>query len=155
MHSTQAIHLFNIQSIFYNEISCKILILWNEKAGCACSVAQSRLTLCDPMGCSQPGSSVHGILQQEYWSGLPFPSPAERWEAGGKGKVIKTWGFNMSLASAMPSQFNLHNCLRIQRSLSLIKRSFKQFVQSNELLKQQIWYPNRPGLFTYTQMHPG
>ena len=21
------------------------------------------------------GSSVHGILQQEYWSGLPFPSP--------------------------------------------------------------------------------
>ena len=20
-----------------------------------------------------PGSSVHGILQQEYWSGLPFP----------------------------------------------------------------------------------
>ena len=24
---------------------------------------QSRLTLCDPMGCSPPGSSVHGILQ--------------------------------------------------------------------------------------------
>ena len=33
------------------------------------------LTLCDPMDCSLPGSSVHGILQQEYWSGLPFPSP--------------------------------------------------------------------------------
>ena len=27
------------------------------------------------MGCSLPSSSVHGILQQEYWSGLPFPSP--------------------------------------------------------------------------------
>ena len=26
-------------------------------------VAQSCLTLCDPMGCSLPGSSVHGILQ--------------------------------------------------------------------------------------------
>ena len=61
----------------------------------------------------------------------------------------------MSLASAMPSQFNLHDCLRIQRLLPLIKRSFKQFVPSNELLKQQIWYPNHPGLFTYTQMHPG
>ena len=24
-----------------------------------------------------PGSSVHGILQQEYWSGLPFPSPGD------------------------------------------------------------------------------
>ena len=27
------------------------------------SVAQSCLTLCDPMDCSLPGSSVHGILQ--------------------------------------------------------------------------------------------
>ena len=28
-----------------------------------CSVIQSCLTLCDPMDCSPPGSSVHGILQ--------------------------------------------------------------------------------------------
>ena len=26
------------------------------------------------MGCSPPGSSVHGILRQEYWRGLPFSS---------------------------------------------------------------------------------
>ena len=26
------------------------------------------------MGCSLPGSSVHGIFRQEYWSGLLFPS---------------------------------------------------------------------------------
>ena len=32
---------------------------------------------CDPMVCSPPGSSVHGILQAEVWSGLPFPSPGE------------------------------------------------------------------------------
>ena len=32
--------------------------------------------LCDPMNCSLPGSSVHGILQ-EYWSGLPFPFPGD------------------------------------------------------------------------------
>ena len=24
-----------------------------------------------------PGSSVHGILQQEYWNGLPFHSPGD------------------------------------------------------------------------------
>ena len=29
--------------------------------------------LCDPVDCSPPGSSVHGILRQEYWSGLPCP----------------------------------------------------------------------------------
>ena len=28
-----------------------------------CLLAQSCLTLCDPMNCSPPGSSVHGILQ--------------------------------------------------------------------------------------------
>ena len=33
--------------------------------------------LCDPMDCSQPGSSVHGFSRQEYWSGLPFPSPGQ------------------------------------------------------------------------------
>ena len=27
--------------------------------------------------CSPLGSSVHGILQQEYWSRLPFPSPRD------------------------------------------------------------------------------
>ena len=34
---------------------------------------QSCLTLCDSMDCSLPGSSVHGLLQEEYWRGLPNP----------------------------------------------------------------------------------
>ena len=29
------------------------------------------------MDCSPPGSPVHGILQQEYWSGLPCPPPGD------------------------------------------------------------------------------
>ena len=37
--------------------------------------AQSCLTLCDPMDSSPPGSSVHGIPKQKYWSGMPFPIP--------------------------------------------------------------------------------
>ena len=35
---------------------------------------KSCLTLSDSMDCSLPGSSIHGIFQQEYWSGLPLPS---------------------------------------------------------------------------------
>ena len=35
------------------------------------------LLLCDPMDCSPPSSSVHGLSRQEYWSGLPFPSPGD------------------------------------------------------------------------------
>ena len=45
----------------------------------ACSVV---LTLWDPMGCSPPGSSVHGIIQQEYWSRLPFPSSGDLPDTG-------------------------------------------------------------------------
>ena len=40
-------------------------------------VAQSCPTLCDPMDCSPPGSSVHGFSRQGYWSGLSFPSPGD------------------------------------------------------------------------------
>ena len=44
---------------------------------CVCSVTQSCLTLCNPMDCNLPGSSDHGILQQEYWSALPFLPPGD------------------------------------------------------------------------------
>ena len=37
-------------------------------------VVQSCLTLCDPMDYSLTDSSVHGILQQEYQTELPFSS---------------------------------------------------------------------------------
>ena len=34
-------------------------------------------TFCDSMDGSPPGSSAHGFPRQEYWSGLPFPSPED------------------------------------------------------------------------------
>ena len=39
-----------------------------------CSVAQSCLTLCDPMDGSLPGSSVHGILQARILKWVAMPS---------------------------------------------------------------------------------
>ena len=44
---------------------------------CACVHApplQSRPTLCDPMDCSPPGSSVHGILQARIPEWVAMPS---------------------------------------------------------------------------------
>ena len=40
-----------------------------------CLVAQSGLTLCDPMNCSPLGSSVPGILQARILEWQPSPSP--------------------------------------------------------------------------------
>ena len=42
-----------------------------------CLVTQLCPTLCNPMDCSPPGSSVHGFSRQEYWNGLPFPPPED------------------------------------------------------------------------------
>ena len=43
-------------------------------------VAQLCLTLCDPMDCSPPGSSVHGILQARMleWVAIPFSRVSSR-----------------------------------------------------------------------------
>ena len=45
-------------------------------------VAQSCSILCDPTDCSLSGSSIHGISRQEYWSGVPFPSPGSLPDSG-------------------------------------------------------------------------
>ena len=40
-------------------------------------VAQSCLTLCDPVDCSLQAPPSMGFSRQEYWSGLSFPSPGD------------------------------------------------------------------------------
>ena len=46
-------------------------------------VAQSCLTLCNPMDIAYQAPPSMGFPRQEYWSGLPFPSPmheSEKWK---------------------------------------------------------------------------
>ena len=42
-----------------------------------CNYPQSCLTLCNPMDCSLPGSSVHGILQARILEWVAIPSPGD------------------------------------------------------------------------------
>ena len=51
-------------------------IAWKRKKGIKKErgVAQSRPTLRDPTGCSPPGSSVHGILQERILEWVVNPS---------------------------------------------------------------------------------
>ena len=39
-----------------------------------------------------PGSSVHGILQQEYWSGLPIPTPGDLSDPGSNPHLLHCRG---------------------------------------------------------------
>ena len=54
----------------------KFLVDINNKGVCV-KLAQSRPTLCDPMGCSLPRSSVRGILQARILEWVAFPSPGD------------------------------------------------------------------------------
>ena len=47
------------------------------KIALVCSSAQSCPTLCNPMDCRPPGSSVHGVLQARILIRLPFPPPGD------------------------------------------------------------------------------
>ena len=52
-----------------------ILLRNLRRTQCCCSVAKSGLTLCNPVDCNLPGSSVHGILQARRleWVAISFP----------------------------------------------------------------------------------
>ena len=65
-----------------------------------CVCAQLYLILCDSMGCSPPGSSAHGISQQKYWSGLPFPTAGDAADPG-----IEPASF---VSLALPGRFFYH-----------------------------------------------
>ena len=69
----------------WQEVSFLYLLMWkNIKV----LVAQSCLTLCNPMNCSPPGASVHGILQARIleWVAIPF----SRWSSRSRDQ---TWPF--------------------------------------------------------------
>ena len=53
------------------------LVSISPAAAAAAKSLQLCPTLCDPIDGSPPGSSVYGFSRQEYWSGLPFPSPGD------------------------------------------------------------------------------
>ena len=61
-------------------------------------VTQSCPTLCNPMDCRLPGFSVHGFSRQEFWSGLPFPSPGYLPNPGIESRSPALW------ADTLPSE---------------------------------------------------
>ena len=78
------VYLFLPKTIFYQRVvalqGCVSALQQSESVvhTCVCMCAKSLqpcLTLCDPMDCSPPGSSVHGILQARTleWAAMPSP----------------------------------------------------------------------------------
>ena len=84
------ISINTLSNVWYLSYQMYILLQWLKSIRTmmylCVLVAQSCPTLCNPMDCSLPGSSVHGILQAKNWSELPFPSPNDVFD---KNKTLK------------------------------------------------------------------
>ena len=70
--------LFNLclANVFFLSVAClfTFLMISLDEQFCMCAKSlQSCLTLCDPVDCRLPGTSVHGILQARILCGLPCP----------------------------------------------------------------------------------
>jgi len=89
----------------------------------ACLVAQSCLSLCDPMDCSPPGFSVHGILQARIldWVAISFSNLVL--SLHGK-QMGKKWKQRQTLFSRTPKITVDGNCSHeIKRHLLLGKKA--------------------------------
>ena len=61
-------------------VGCHFLLQCKKVKG-ESEVAQLCLTLCDPMDCSPPGSSIHGIFQARVleWGAIAFSTLVVQW----------------------------------------------------------------------------
>ena len=71
---------------------------------CCCLVAESCPTLCNPIDCSLPVFSIHGIFQTRIQSGLPFPFSRESSQPRDWTTETRVWslGWDNPLEESMP-----------------------------------------------------
>ena len=92
----------------------------------ACSIAQFCLTLCDPMDCSLPGSSIPGILQAGIleWVAISFPrrssQPRDRtWVSRIAGRRFTIWA-TMEVKKCTHVYVNTHICIYVRNSKNIL-----------------------------------
>ena len=82
---------------------------------CACSVAQSCLALRDPMDCSPPGSSIHGISQAIIleWVAISFSRDLPDWgiEPAHSVSPALAGGFFTTESRGIPSYLSMYLCM--------------------------------------------
>ena len=61
---------------FFYWVVWDLCIFWIKKES-ESEVALSCLTLCDPMDCTHQAPPSMEFFRQEYWNGLPLPSPGD------------------------------------------------------------------------------
>ena len=134
---------------------------------CVCvSVAQSCPTLCDPMDCSPPGSSVHRILQARIleWVAKSFSRGSSTWQADSlpfeppgkiflqcyrsKPEALKQWQQTLRATEKWGLALEKKKCtdwgkqcahmLRVQKHKEKWKGSM-QYYEKTQNFKEELW----------------
>ena len=107
-------------------------------------VPQSCPALCDPTDCSPPAPRSMGFLRQEYWRGLPFPSPGDLPHPGIKpGSPALAGGFLTAEPSeqlppqCLPSKFNM-----LLPRARMVTQSFTSALSVTAWIWKQPKYPS-------------
>ena len=107
---------------------------------CACQCTESFLTLSDPMGCSPPGSSVHGIFQVRIleWVTI-FSSKRASQPRDQTGVSCIAGGFFTTEPGGTPNP--IHKCYRIwvQFAVSLWWKSWVSWLLWGSNAPAAIW----------------
>ena len=100
--------------------------------------AKSYLTHFDPMDCSASGSSVlwsMGFSRQQYWSGLPFPSPGDLPDPGIEPASQALQADSLSRSNQGSSATRIVTGKRRQRSSVVERKKKGEFENKLELIQ--------------------
>ena len=98
----------------------------------------SPVTLCDPLDDSLPGSSSMGFSRQEYWSGLPFPSPGDLPKPGIKSVSPALTGRFLTTEPSGKHPTNRRHELMESASLSFTGTSLTEFSKVSSKTDYQL-----------------
>ena len=129
---------FNIVFIYLLAVPGLSCSTW-DLVPCCCLVAQSCLTLCDPMDCSHQAPLSMEFSRQEYWRGMPRPSPGDLQESN-LGPLH--WEGGEVLITGPPRNPINTSCLWLKNEVLILKKWSLQYLKmtshnvSNLLFKQ-------------------
>ena len=90
--------LHTLYSIYHSKpFICPIFSFPKNPSQSKCKSFSRVWLLCDSMDCSPPAPLSMGFSRQEYWSGLPFPSPGDLPDP-----EIKLWSPTLQADSLLP-----------------------------------------------------